>query len=645
MNNRTPEAIAELERSVHTALDTYSNVHRGSGHNSMVSTYLYEKARNIVLHYLGLNSSRYVVIFCTSRRAEILKSQIKSSRYKCISSQDIGLPLGVTAMAVRRRALPRGIPFQSGGGTTRLISQDWVIWARAPEKFEAGTPAIINVIAFARTLQLSEHFGKDSFRNETSEKLDISDILYHDELENYSGDQLLDELRKTIIGREISVPTTEGIRPLIYLDNAASTPTFAPVLKSFRKTCSQSIAVQKAVIHEVRSICADFLGAPIPEYEIIFTSNTTEAINLAAENLSKDSEQDIEPVVLNTILEHNSNDLPWRKLAGIVLIRHSVDSEGFVDLKKFDNILCEYNQKCLYGKKRIRLVAMSGASNVLGVFNDLSDISKIVHKYGAHLLVDAAQLIAHRKVDMERSGIDFLAFSAHKVYAPFGTGVLVVRKGLLKFTPAEIEKIKSSGEENPGGIAALGKMFVLLKRIGMDLIRKEEQYLLKHLLNGMSHIPDLTIHGIKDTDSPRFAQKGGVVSFHMKDILSNKVAKELAERRGICVRNGCHCAHMLVKYILNVSHPLEQFQKIMLTLIPGISLPGTVRVSLGIGNNKEDTDIFVKILNEIIRGHRMRGQGNFSNSNDRTPPLSRSLVLKQMKAFTEAASNKVYSQL
>ncbi len=645
MNNRTPEAINELEKSVYSALETYSNVHRGSGHNSIVSTFLYEKARSIILQYLGLNKNRYVVIFCTSRRAEIIKSQIKSGRYTCISSQDIGLPLGVTAMAIRRKSLPRGIPFQSGGGTTRLISGDWVIWARAPEKFEAGTPAIINVIAFARALQLSEHYGKDVFRNESAEKLSVSDLLYNDELENYSGDQLLDRLRRTLTGRGISVPTAEGIRPLIYLDNAASTPTFAPVLKTFCETWSQSITVQQAIINEVRSICADFLGAPKPEYEVIFTSNTTESINLAAENLSRYSEQDIEPVVLNTLLEHNSNDLPWRMHQGIELIRHHVDTEGFVDLKKFDNILYDYNQKCLYGKKRIRLVAICGASNVLGIFNDLSEISKIVHKYGAHLLVDAAQLIAHRKVEMERSGIDFLAFSAHKVYAPFGTGVLIVRKDLLKFSPAEMEKIQSSGEENPGGIAALGKMFVLLNRIGMDHIQKEEQDLLKHLLNGMTQIPDLTIHGIKDPDSHRFTQKGGVVSFHLKDIMSNRVAKELAERRGICVRNGCHCAHMLVKYILNVGHKLEQLQKIMLTLIPGISLPGTVRVSLGLGNNKEDIDVFIKILDKIIRDRRMTRQGKLSNSNDGTPPLSRSLVHQQMKAFIKTASQKVYSSL
>jgi selenocysteine lyase/cysteine desulfurase len=645
MNNRKPEAIAELEKSIYTALETYSNVHRGSGHNSMVSTYLYEKARTIVLQYLGLKKSKYVVIFCTSRRAKILKSLIKSSRYKCISSQVTGLPLGVTAIAVRKNALPGSTPFETGGGTTRLISRDWVIWARAPEKFEAGTPAIINVIAFARALQLSEYFGKDIFQDEAAEKQSVADILYHDELENYAGTQLLENLRKTIIGRGIGVPTKEGISPVIYLDNAASTPTFKPVLRSVFKTWSQSLQIHKKVIAEVRSICSDFLGAPLSEYEVIFTSNTTEAINLAAENLSRDSEKNIEPVVLNTILEHNTNDLPWRKLPGILLIRQDVDKEGFIDLKNLDNILCDYNQKGLHEKKRIRLVAMSGASNVLGVFNNIAEISRIAHKYGADLLVDAAQLVAHRKIDMKISGIDYLAFSGHKVYAPFGTGALIIRKDLLKFSQSEMDNIHSSGEENPGGIAALGKMLVLLKRIGLNLVQEEEQDLLKLLLLGMSQIPDLTIHGIKDPDSPRFTGRGAVVSFHLKDIISYKIAKELAVRRGICIRYGCHCAHLLVKYLLNVSPRLEQFQKLMLTLIPGVSLPGIVRVSPGIGNNKEDIDVFVKILNEIIRDHRFRGQSSFTVSDDATPPLSGSVVRKQMKEFTEAASQRVYAKL
>ncbi|MFZ2420017.1 MAG: aminotransferase class V-fold PLP-dependent enzyme, partial [Anaerolineae bacterium] len=148
------------------------------------------------------------------------------------------------------------------------------------------------------------------------------------------------------------------------------------------------------------------------------------------------------PVVVNTILEHNSNELPWRRLPGVALIRFPADDEGFLDLNALEALLRAYNQEGRHGRKRIRLVAVSGASNVLGVFNDLAEISRIVHRYGARLLVDAAQLIAHRKVEMAACGIDYLAFSAHKAYAPFGTGALVVRKGLLQFSSAELVRCR-----------------------------------------------------------------------------------------------------------------------------------------------------------------------------------------------------------
>src|SRR5665647_1596278 len=136
-------AFAELERSIHSALETYSNVHRGSGHNSLVSTHLYEQARSIILKYLGLNKNKYTVIFCTSRRAETLKAQLDPVSYRILSGNDIGLSLGVTALAVKRKALPKGPPFQTGGGTAKLVSKEWEIWAGAPDRFEAGTPAII----------------------------------------------------------------------------------------------------------------------------------------------------------------------------------------------------------------------------------------------------------------------------------------------------------------------------------------------------------------------------------------------------------------------------------------------------------------------------------------------------------------------
>ena len=130
-NNKTAEAYAELEQGVYAALETYSNVHRGSEHKSLVSTHLYELARDIVLDYLGLKKGKYIVIFCTLRRAEMLRARLRSGSFQCVSGREIGLSLGLTALVVERKALPRGIPFQTGGGTARLVSPGWVVWAKA----------------------------------------------------------------------------------------------------------------------------------------------------------------------------------------------------------------------------------------------------------------------------------------------------------------------------------------------------------------------------------------------------------------------------------------------------------------------------------------------------------------------------------
>jgi selenocysteine lyase/cysteine desulfurase len=556
--------FSALEQGVYAALETYSNVHRGSGHNSLVSTHLFEQARDIVLEYLGLNKGKYMLIFCTPSRAAMLQAQLKSGSYQMVSSQDFGLPLGVRALAVDRKALPGGIPFQTGGGTARLVSPGWVVWADAPDRFEAGTPAIMNVIAFARALRLVGRSGNKSFGDSVPEKLTAAEILYHDELEEYSGQKLLDELRQTLIGRDVMVPTAEDARPFINLDNGASTPTFTPVWKAFCQAWRQPGEVQQEIIRETRLICAGVLAAPQDVYDVIFTSNTTEAINLAAESLGKEPGQDTEPVVLNTLLEHTSNDLPWRNVPHFSMIR---------------------------------------------------------------LLVDAAQLVAHRRVDMESCGIDYLAFSAHKAYAPFGTGVLVARKGLLHFSPAELALINSSGEENAGGIAALGKALALLQRIGLDLIRDEEQALTGRALRGLAEIPGLSIYGVKDTDSPGFARKGGVIVFTLKDMFSNVVANKLALHGGIGVRYGCHCSHILVKHLLHISPFLERFQKLIATLFHRVNFPRLVRVSLGIENSEKEIDALIQVLGKIAAKPRT------------SPPKD---LKQQMNDFTRDAARRAY---
>jgi selenocysteine lyase/cysteine desulfurase len=628
MNKPSAEIFNELEQSIYNALETYSNVHRGSGHFSMVSTLLFEQAREIVLDYLGLSNRQNTVIFCTPRRAAKIGEKLKDKNYREISSKEIGLPLGVSVLAVDKKALPGGIPLETGGGNARLVSPGQVIWAGAPDKFEAGTPAVINVIAFARALQLMQLYAIETFRNEASEKISAAEILYHDELEGFYGYAMLAELKKTLIGRNVPIPTSEGIRPHINLDYAASTPTFKPVWNAVRQTWRQSRQMQHGIIHEVRTICSGVLGAPLDSYELIFTSNTTEAINLAAESLGRESNQDMEPVVLNTLLEHNSNELPWRMIPSFTLIRIYADGEGFVDLNELESVLSAYNKEGNHGKKRIRLVAMSGASNVLGTCHDLGAISRIVHQYGARLMVDAAQLVAHRKVEIETWGIDYLTFSAHKVYAPFGTGMLVVRKGLLQFSAAEKELIQSSGEENTVGIAALGKSLVLLQRAGFEVIREEEQALTAKALRGLAQINGIRLYGIKDPDSLRFAQKGGVIAFDLKNTFSNALAKALAERGGIGVRYGCHCAHLLIKHLLHVPPLLARFQSVIVSLFPRLNLPGVARVSLGIGTSEEDIDTLIKVLGNIAGNRKTKKE-----------------IGSQMKDFAKATIQKVYTQI
>ncbi len=627
VDSHYPDAFSELESSMQIALETYSNVHRGNGHFSMVTTHLYEQARIIVLEYLGLSKGKFTVIFCTSRGAATLIKQLTPESYQLVSSRDVGLSLGVCALAVKRKALSKVAPLHTGGGTARLISKDWVVWAKDSEKFEAGTPAIANIIAFAKALRMIHQSGKDIFLNPPAQKLTAKEILYNDELDNFSGQELLDEQRKTLIGSGALVPTIKGTRTFVNLDNSASTRTFTPIWNAFRQTLRQPEQVKKEIIQEVKSICSDFLSAPLADYEVIFTSNTTEAINLAAESLGRESDETTEPVVLSTLFEHSSNDLPWRMIRGCSVVRLSMDGEGFVDLNEMETILKAYNEDGQYGKKRIRLVAVSGASNVLGVCNNLEEISRIAHRYGARLLVDGAQLVAHRKVALEECGIDYFAFSAHKVYAPFGTGALVARKGLLQFTSNELERIKSSGEENAGGIAALGKALLLLKRIGMDLIEEEEQLLTRKVLNGLAQINGLDIYGIKDPESTRFSSKIGVIPFAFKNKISTQVGKELALFGGIGVRSGCHCAHITVKHILHVGPGLEKFQKLIVTLFPKLSLPGVVRVSLGIENSEADIDWLIQMLDIIA---------------DKSQIASKKEVKKQMDDFVSAAAERVY---
>ncbi|MHA2289314.1 MAG: aminotransferase class V-fold PLP-dependent enzyme, partial [Promethearchaeota archaeon] len=398
------EYYNELEKGVYSALQTYSNIHRGTGHFSMVTTELFEKAREIVLNYLKLNKKSYMVIFCSPRRSELLKTYFDSECFSILSSQDFYLPLGVTAFVVKEKDLFTAKNFDTGGGIIKFVSPKSVILSDIPDRFEAGTPSIINVICFARALQLIQEYDKNIFVEKAENTLSVKDILYQDDLLGLKGRDLIFKLRKALIGHNVRVPTGQGLRTYVNLDNAATTPTLLPIWEVYSKVLKSSFQIKQDMISEVKKICADFLGAPLDDFEVIFTPNTTEAINISADILKNTISNDIEPVVVNTLLDHHSNELPWRYSSRLSLIRLSVDVEGFLELSKLETILKEYNRDKLYGKKRIVLVSMCGASNVLGSFNDLESISKITHEYEAQLLVDGAQMVAHRSVSLSKIG-------------------------------------------------------------------------------------------------------------------------------------------------------------------------------------------------------------------------------------------------
>ena len=456
-------------------------------------------------------------------------------------------------------------------------------------------------------------------------------------------------LRQTTMGGGRSVPTTDGSLPYIHADNAASMPTFQAVWNAARQAWRMPADRQAELVAAVRTRCAGFFGAPADRYDLIFTSNTTEAINLAATALIRKPPlkhgPERETVVLATCAEHNSNELPWRYAGGATLIRTPVDKDGFPDLKAMESLLREYNGDRAHGRKRIRVVTVSGASNVLGACPDLIEIGRIAHRYQALVFVDAAQLAGHRAIRLAAFGLDGLAFSGHKMYAPFGTGGLFLRKGLWSSGSAAFEAARASGDENAAGVAALGKAMDLLERIGMDVIHEEEQELTKTALRELAAVPGVRLYGVADPDSPRLVRRLGVISFGLKHVPHNLLAEELAETAGFGVRTGCHCAHILVKRLLRM-HPLrEALSNLGLKLVPRFTvslLPGLTRVSFGLENSEADVRRLARALEKIAGRRRSFVTRLLAKARNAAPRLPHTKTRRLMMEAAEKEASSVF---
>lgn len=348
-------------------------------------------------------------------------------------------------------------------------------------------------------------------------------------------------------------------RPLVYLDNAATTQKPRAVVEAMTEEYySVNANVHRGVhylsqqateLHEqARANVQKFINAR-SEAEIIFTRGTTESLNLVAfsfgEAFLKEGDE-----VLVSVMEHHSNIVPWQMLRerkGIVLKVIPMTDEGEIDLETYKSLF----------SPRTRLVCIAHVSNVLGTVNPVKEMTAIAHAHGAKVLVDGAQSVPHRRVDVQDIGCDFLTFSGHKIYGPTGIGVLYGREELLEKMPpyqgggemiARVSFEKTTYERLPFkfeagtpdfvGSHALAVALDYVRGIGQDIIAAHEADLTRYAMEQMSLIPGMKIYGTA-------REKDAVISFNVGDIHPLDLGT-LLDRLGIAIRTGHHCAQPLM---------------------------------------------------------------------------------------------------
>ena len=377
-------------------------------------------------------------------------------------------------------------------------------------------------------------------------------------------------------------------RPLVYLDNAATTQKPRAVVEAMTEEYySVNANVHRGVhylsqqateLHEqARGNVQHFINAR-SEAEIIFTRGTTESLNLVAfsfgEAFLKEGDE-----VLVSVMEHHSNIVPWQMLRerkGIVLKVIPMTDEGEIDLEAYKNLF----------SPRTRLVSIAHVSNVLGTVNPVKEMAAIAHAHGAKVLVDGAQSVPHRRVDVQDIGCDFLTFSGHKIYGPTGIGVLYGREELLEKMPpyqgggemiARVSFEKTTYERLPFkfeagtpdfvGSHALAVALDYVRGIGQDIIAAHEADLTRYAMEQMSLIPGMKIYGTA-------REKDAVISFNVGDIHPLDLGT-LLDRLGIAIRTGHHCAQPLmarcgVESMARASFALYNTRAEVDTLVGGI---------------------------------------------------------------------------
>ncbi len=436
----------------------------------------------------------------------------------------------------------------------------------------------------------------------------------------------LRELALHVVGRDTPVTLADGRRvPYLNLDNAASTPAlrevldavvdFMPWYSSVHRGAGQKSRRATAAYEDTREAVTRFVGASTREHMVIFGRNTTEAINVLAARLGLLRSD----VVLVSTLDHHSNDLPWRARAQVARI--GADAEGRLDEDHVDDLLRRH-------AGRVKLVAVTGASNVTGHMPRIHHLAERAHAAGARIFVDAAQLAPHRAIDMrplaDPGHIDYLALSAHKMYAPFGCGALIARRDGLDHHGAPLlvgggtvrhvgrdtvdwadgPDRDEAGSPNVVGAVALAAALRALSRVGMDAVAAHEAVLVAHALRGMRALAGLRVFG--DGDPARARERTGVIPFAVDGVPHALVAAILAAEHGIGTRNGCFCAQPYLAHLLDATPDDARITRERMLAGDHERVPGLVRASFGLYNDERDVDRLLRALAAITRGQYRR---------------------------------------